>query len=257
MKMGQRILVVDDDEGMTKTLSLILNEEGYETTSANNGREAIKMVNEKKFDLILIDMKMPGLNGAETYKEIKKIRPGTPVLVMTAYAVEDLVSEALRNNAKEVIYKPFDIEKLLELINKFKEGTVISIIDDDPIITSKLKDSLEEKGYRTHIATNGTEAIELIKRENAHIVFIDIEIPPSNGLDTYLKIKEINPRTTVIILTEYKENSKSLAGEAIKLNAFTCLYKPFETDEVLQLIEKIQKIKKPYSKNSNRLKDIN
>lgn len=252
MKSEHRILVVDDDKDMTATLTLVLNEEGYEAIAAYNGHEAIEAVTEKRFDLILMDIKMPGLNGVETYKEIRKIRPGVPVVMMTAYAVEDLVKEALEHSAREVIYKPFDTEEMLELINKLKEGTIISIVDDDPIITAKMRDYLEEKGYRVDITTNGTDAVELVRKRKPHIVFIDIEIPPANGLDTYLKIKEINPKTTVVMLAEYRKRPKILAGEAIKQNAFTCLYRPFEIDEALQIIEKIEKVKgKNYNKRTN------
>lgn len=250
MKSRHKILIVDDDKDMTTTLTLILSEEGYEATSAKDGQEAIKIVSEKRFDLILMDIRMPGLNGVETYKEIRKIRPGVPVAMMTAYSVESLVKEALEHNAREVIYKPFDTEKLLELIGRLKEGTLISIVDDDPAISAKMRDYLEEKGYHVHITTNGIDALELFKKKMFHIVFIDIEIPPSNGLDTYLKIKEINPKTTAVILAEYQKRPKILAGEAIKHYAFTCLYKPFETDEVLRIIEKIEKMKK---KNFKRL----
>lgn len=251
MKSKHRILIVDDDQDMTATLALILKEEGYEAIPANNGYAAIKTVKEKRVDLILMDMKMPGLNGVETYKEIRKIRPGVPVVMITAYAPENLVKEALEHNAREVIYKPFDMEEMLELINKLKEGTIISIVDDDLISSAKMRDYLEEKGYRVYITTNGTDAVELIKKKKTHIVFIDIEIPPSNGLETYLKIKEINPTTTAVMLAEYRKNAKSLAGEAIRENAFTCLYRPFEIEEITQVIEKIEKIKKENFKRLN------
>ncbi|HCJ67736.1 MAG TPA: hypothetical protein DHV62_10595 [Elusimicrobia bacterium] len=249
MELRHRILIVDDDHDMVMTLTLILGEEGYEAIQAFNGQEAIKTVREEKIDLILMDIKMPGLNGVETYKEIRKIRPGVPVVMMTAYAVENLVREALEHSAREVIYKPFDTEDMLELINKLKEGTIISIIDDDPVSSAKMRDYLEEKGYRVDITTNGTDAVELIRKRKPHIVFIDIEIPPANGLDTYLKIKEISPKITAVMLAEYRKNTKSLAGEAIRENAFTCLYRPFEIDEIMQVIEKIDKIKKKNLKN--------
>ena len=76
MKSKYRILLVDDDTDMTETLSDILQEMNFHVEIANNGFEAIERIKTSAFDLVLMDMKMPGINGAETFREIKKIRPG-------------------------------------------------------------------------------------------------------------------------------------------------------------------------------------
>jgi len=77
------------------------------------------------FDVILMDIKMPGMNGVETLKEIKMIRPDVTVVMMTAYAVEDLIKEAQREGAYGVLHKPLDVEKMIGLIEGLREGTHI------------------------------------------------------------------------------------------------------------------------------------
>jgi len=122
--MGDRasILIVDDDVGMCETLSDIMEDRGYHTVIALDGYEAIQRVKEAAFDVILMDIKMPGMDGVETFKQIKRIHPETAVVMMTAYAVEDLVREALSEGAYGVLYKPFDVERMIALIEGVKEG---------------------------------------------------------------------------------------------------------------------------------------
>jgi len=114
------VLIVDDDVGMNETLYDILTDLGYRVEVAKNGFEAMEKVRAQAFDVILMDIKMPGINGVETYKEIKRMRPEATVIMMTAYRQEmqELVEEAVRNNAYTCIYKPFDIEKVLRLIEE-------------------------------------------------------------------------------------------------------------------------------------------
>jgi DNA-binding NtrC family response regulator len=112
------ILIVDDDISLCKIVSLILEHNGYAVTTAMDGPEAIEKVRENPFDMIFMDVKMPGMNGTETFREVNKIRPETLVMMMTAYAVEDLVQEALDEGAYGILYKPLDMEQVLKLLDE-------------------------------------------------------------------------------------------------------------------------------------------
>ena len=136
------ILIVDDDEGMCETLSDIMEDRAYRPVVAFNGYEAVEKVREAPFDVILMDIKMPGMNGVETLKEIKKTRPDAVVVMMTAYAVEDLIKEALREGAYGVLYKPLDMDRMISLIEGVKEGGFILVVDDDPHDCTIFKDVL-------------------------------------------------------------------------------------------------------------------
>ena len=112
------VLIVDDNVSLTRATALVLQRKGYAVSAAWNGLEAIERAKEKSFDLILMDIKMPLIDGVETYRRIKKIRPQAAVMMMTGYAVEDLVQQALREGACGIIYKPLDIEKLVARIEE-------------------------------------------------------------------------------------------------------------------------------------------
>lgn len=243
MERKANILIVDDDPGMTETMADILDDMGYNVGVAGDGYKAIEMARGSAYDVALIDVKMPGINGVETFKEVKRISPSTKSILMTAYSVEDLLKEALGEGAYGIIYKPLDIDRVVDIIEKAIKGVLILAVDDDPNTCKALKDVLEEKDYRACVAYSGEEAVKLARENSIDIVFIDVKMPVLNGLETYLAIKEVNTRVTAVMMTGYRQETKELVGEAIRSNAYTCLYKPLNMDEVVVLIEEIHKQK--------------
>ncbi len=122
MSSKTSLLIVDDDIEMTDSLCDILEDSGYDVEVAADGFKAMERVKARAFDAILMDIKMPGINGVKTYKEIKVIRPEAAVMMMTAYSVEDLVAEALKEGAYGVMYKPLDIPKVVEFIERVQKA---------------------------------------------------------------------------------------------------------------------------------------
>jgi len=237
-----KILIVDDDKNFCTSMTDILEAKGYEVESENSGETAIAKVKEKSFDVILMDIKMPAMNGVEAFKQIKKISPKTAVIMVTAYSLEDLIKEALREGAFGVLRKPLDIDKLIEQIGLAKErGMLILVTDDDPATRETFKDVLEAKGYKVSTATTGEEAIERSKERPSDILFMDMKLSALNGLETYLAIKEINPRVIAVIITGYYEETKDLVDKALEKGVYTFLQKPLDMDKVLGLIEELSK----------------
>ena len=113
-----RILVVDDEEGMRDSLSEWLEEDGYDVTAVESGRKAIEKVREEPWNILLIDLKMPGLDGIETMREIKKIHSDLPVLIITAYATVSSAVSAMKEGAYDDVVKPFNPEEISILIAK-------------------------------------------------------------------------------------------------------------------------------------------
>jgi two-component system response regulator HydG len=233
------ILIVDDDMGICETLSDIMEVKGYDTAIASDGYTAIQKVKEVAFDVILMDIKMPGINGVETFKEIKRVRPETAVVMMTAYAVEDLIGEALREGAYGVLYKPFEMERMIGLLEGIKGGGFVLVVDDDPNTCTTFKYVLEAKGYQVGTALSGEEAIEMARESEYDMIFIDMKLPTINGLQTYLAIREANPQVVAVMMTAYRREMGDLVEEALNKDAYTCLYKPFDVDQMIKLVGEI------------------
>lgn len=116
--MQKKILVVDDEQGILDFFNKALNKEGYEVVTALNGLEAIKLVKEGKPDLVILDIKMPGIDGIETLKRIRWLNKKTIVIMLTAYGTLDSAKEALRLGAHDYITKPFKLDYIKEVIKE-------------------------------------------------------------------------------------------------------------------------------------------
>lgn len=245
MAKETRVLVVDDDISFAESLTDILTEKGYIAVAVNSGEEALEKIKERPFDVVLMDVKMPVMDGMQTFKEIKKLDRSTTVIMMTAYSMDDLVHDALKEGAYGVLRKPLDIEQVIRRIEISKAGgSLTMIVDDDPNIRTSLKDILEEKGYVVTVAKDGKEAIAIAKERPEDIVIIDMQLPFLNGLETFLELKKINPEIHAIIITAYKEEMKDLVEQALSGGAYACIYKPFDPQKIVEMVEEIAKKKK-------------
>jgi DNA-binding NtrC family response regulator len=111
-----RVLIVDDQPGMVETLADILKDRGCSVTLASDGYQAVKQVGEQSVDLVLMDVVMPGMNGLDTYRAIKYLRPQTPVVMMTGYKVDHLVKQAIHEGTLAVLQKPVDPATIVAIV---------------------------------------------------------------------------------------------------------------------------------------------
>jgi DNA-binding NtrC family response regulator len=118
MRVKPHILVVDDEPNLRKVLRSLLEQSGYGTTTAASGSEALELVRSQDPDLVLTDVRMPGMDGLELLRELQAGFPEIPVVILTAYATVDLAVEAMKRGAHDFIAKPFDKAKVKTVIQK-------------------------------------------------------------------------------------------------------------------------------------------
>jgi len=117
-----KILIVDDQNGIRVLLTEVFGSEGYQTFQAANGKLALEIVRKESPDLVLLDMKIPGMDGLEILKHIKKIDPSVKVIMMTAYGELDMIKEAMDSGALMHFTKPFDIDELRSAVDAQFQG---------------------------------------------------------------------------------------------------------------------------------------
>jgi len=115
--MKCKLLLVDDEKTMVKYLSKRLIKKGFEISTAYNGLDALEQMRASDFDVVLLDVLMPGMNGIDTLKEIKKIKPRTEVIMLTGHASVEVGIEGMKAGAFNYIMKPFDPNELVTEIN--------------------------------------------------------------------------------------------------------------------------------------------
>ena len=128
------VLVVDDNEDLLETLALILKRRGFNVETAANGLSAVDMFRRGAFDVTLMDVIMPEMNGVEAFRHIREINPEARVILMTAYSGEDLIAVALQEGAHCVVHKPLHIDQMIEMIKEAKVSSPIMLVGDNPEI---------------------------------------------------------------------------------------------------------------------------
>ena len=235
------VLVVDDQRSMRLTLSAILEDWGCDVTSAEDGYGAIDAAREGTFDLILMDIKMPGINGVQAFREIKKIRPASMVVMMTGYAVEDLVQAAEEEGALSVIYKPFDMEVVYKLIDSLSKPALVLLVEDNTLERESLSEILINRGHRVTSAIDGEEAIELCRDSTFDLIIMDLKLPGKDGYATFQAIRATEPGTSVLFVTggEIEDPAKAAA----EFGGYTILNKPLDMPNLLMLVQRTGVVK--------------
>lgn len=116
------ILIIDDDDQLRRSFERLLAEEGYEILSAPSGEAGLNIIQERTPDLVILDMRLPGMNGFETFKAIHATESKLPVIIMTAYGTTETAIEATKMGAFDYILKPFDIPDMLSVIGQALEA---------------------------------------------------------------------------------------------------------------------------------------
>ncbi len=125
------ILLVDDDKDICENMADIFADLGYTVNVAHEGNAALDLVRERPYDVTLLDLKMPGMDGLALYREIKKRQAGTAAFLVTAYASATTTEDAIAAGMWQVLPKPLDLPRLLHLIDEALERPLVLVVDDD------------------------------------------------------------------------------------------------------------------------------
>jgi DNA-binding response OmpR family regulator len=253
------ILHVDDEPSVRKVLRRILGQHGYNVLSAANGTEALEMIESAPPDMVLLDLVMPGMNGAELCRRIRA-NPAIrhlPVVIVTAKgSIPDTV-EGLDDGADDYVVKPFDPEELLARIDglfrrcetqgvekaqsgQTGSGTVL-IVDDEPSARQVIARVLRRAypGFAVAVAADIPEAERMLLDLRPRLVVANIHLPSGSGLDL-CRFMQGHPwfyKTRVLIITAFP-SSATLEQELIK-GACEFLTKPFHPDELAHCLRRL------------------
>lgn len=139
--MAEKILIVDDEPDMLKLLSMIIKEKTpYEVTTTNNPLEALELAKKGGFDLLVADLKMPGLNGIELLEAVKRFDEDIPTIIITAYGTVEAAVETMQKGAFDFITKPFRKEQILFTIERALKW--VRLQKENKLLREQLKSKL-------------------------------------------------------------------------------------------------------------------
>jgi len=213
--MGEQrsILIVDDEPKICHFLEVLAERDGYRATTARSGSEALGLVQGTRFDLILTDLKMPGMNGLEFIRRVKEVSPDVPIVVITGFATLETAVEALRTGADDYIAKPFNIEELRRVMKRLLErGPARSV-------GAKATTGEETAGHGTRQpgqageASGGRETVGVEPARRPRLVAAGESIPPD-------RLQSFLAQTLAAINQSLRAASSSImlcTGESLEL----------------------------------------
>jgi len=234
------ILVVDDDVDTCKNLSDILTDLGFRVDIAHDGQAALELVRQNPYDVALLDLKMPGMDGVTLYREIKKLRAGTVAIIVTAYASSTTADEALAAGAWQIVPKPVDLPKLLRLVDEALGQPLVMVVDDDHDLCASLWDLLRERGYRVCIAHNELQAADRLQDQQYKVVLVDMKLSTNDGgKKVYEQVRKVNPLARVILITGFRAEMDPLVQQLVSQGADAVCYKPFDMPNLLTTLKRL------------------
>jgi DNA-binding NtrC family response regulator len=236
---GASILVVDDEVDTCRNLSDILTDLGYRVDIAHDGNAALELVRRNNYDVALLDLRMPGMDGITLYREIKKLRSGTVAIIVTAYASHDTAQEALSAGAWKVLPKPIAFPKLLRTVDEAVGQPLVLVVDDDPDLCATLWDLLRERGYRVSIAHDERQARDQISTSTFQVALIDLRLPDGDGSRVFELVREADPQARTVLITDHRSEMEQLVRKVIDQGADAVCYKPFDVPDLLKVLHRL------------------
>ena len=234
-----KVFIVDDDPDLSEGLAMILEMEGHRVEVAGSGEEALRRFRKGEFDLIFMDIRMPGMSGVESLSKIREIQADAKVIMMTAFSAEYWTEQAVEQGAENVLHKPFSGEAIVQALKQVLPAGRILIADDDPDHVEGVASILTIAGYCVVVARNGREAVDLALEVDIDVLLLDLRMPTINGLDVYAEIKKRGRAVPTVLVTGYRTEEAESIEMLRRLSVETCLTKPVAADDLLNAIERV------------------
>ncbi|MFO0589630.1 MAG: response regulator [Polyangiaceae bacterium] len=222
-----RVLLVDDEGSLLLTLAANLELEGFEVALAGSGEAALEIITREPFDLVLTDIRMPGMNGVELFHRVRRLRPEMPVVLMTAFAVEELVDQALSSGAFTVLPKPFSIEQVVATISHAARRPLVLVVDGG-----------EAQATASALLLAGVPARAASRREDEQGVLAEVTdgridicvvplVPGEEDVAALVsRLLAVEPALTFVAVGT--RSAPAFAQRMAALRAFACLREPLD-----------------------------
>ena len=236
--MTKRILVVDDDRSMVDTLCDILELNGWQAFAAYDGADAANEAERHDVDVVLMDVRMPKVDGVAALREIKRRRPGIRVVLMTAYAAQDLLTKAEEEGALRILRKPVELPELLALLDSAgREGRTVVVVDDDPAYLETLADILTRRGIAPTTARSLDEALQLLESRRPGAVILDLKLPGVDPPSSLLAIREASPSVLLVLYSGHTSALSETVRDAPAGLVDAAFMKPIPVDDLLKVLD--------------------
>lgn len=232
-----RILVVDDDRDFAEGVADVLQLHGHETAVAHSGEEALETFTETEFDVTFMDVKLPGWNGVESFREFRRRFPGAKVVMMTAYSLDNLMDVTTEKGVIGSFHKPLAFDEVEALLDRVRQDTRVLIVDDDVDFAREIRDMLGVAGFSVRSCFDGQTAIRRCLEESFDAMVLDLRLPGASGAEVFRAVRVARPGLRIVPITGFDD--EAIASESAKdtIDPNLVLHKPFNPDSLLRMLE--------------------
>jgi two-component system, NtrC family, response regulator HydG len=235
MKRALRILVVDDDVDNAQSLGELFELEGHIPRVVHSGEDAIKAYMEDSFDLAFMDVMMPGLNGVESFLQIRRMRPEAKVFMMTGYSVEELLQQAIAQGAMGVLSKPMDVRSLLNMVGEVGQDGLVVAPGFGANYAQRLQSLINDSGIKCTLVSDANEPFLAPSHDN--LTILNFHQPLIDTVGYYKALRKAGHMPATIIVTPPSEELTEGRAALRDLSVTGILNKPFDPMELLARLE--------------------
>lgn len=243
-----RLLLVDDEVEFLDAMRPGLSRRGFEVQVATDGRAALAALAAHPVDAVVLDVKMPGIDGVETFREIEQRHPGLPVVLLTGHGSIPQAFETSRAGVADYLAKPCDVDRLAETVRRVVAerrappaaapvpggGIRLLLVDDDRDFSAALTSALEHRGIAITAVSRAATALEFLDARRFEVAIVDVRLPDMDGLTLLDRIRAVDLPPEVILLTGRPSVDDVRRG--LQAGAFDYLAKPQPVEELLSRI---------------------
>lgn len=226
----RKYLIVDDNEAFAENMAEIIRDTGDDVSVATSGEEALALARQTRYDALLTDMRMPVMGGAELVHRVRRIDPGLPAVVITAYTNDDDLEAARREGLLAVLSKPVTVPRMLDTLRTARRDGLVALVEDDPGLADNLGEVLRSRGFSAVMARSVTET-ERLGAVQPFAALVDLRVPGGPDGAAMYKLGEKYPGLPMLVITAH-DVSPPLEAEAT-------FRKPFQTPRLLEAIERL------------------
>jgi len=239
-----RLLLVDDEVDFLEAMTPGLVRRGFRVSVAEDGYAALRLLSAETVDVVVLDVKMPGIDGVETFRQIKRVAPTVPVILLTGHASIPQAFETSRDGVANYLAKPCDAEALAGAVRQAMAGATVTaapaapppdgirllLVDDDADFTAALVPALSRRGALVSAVDGGAAALAQVRERRFDVAIVDVRMPDMDGVTLLKQLREIDPRIEVILLTGHPTIDDVRRG--LQDGAFDYLPKPQRVEDL-------------------------
>ena len=224
-------LIVDDNAALAENAAEIVREAGDAADVALSGADALERIRSRRYDALVSDLRMPGMDGRELLTRARAFDPGLPVLIISAFASPEVTDEVRSLGVYALLPKPVPLRELLAMLARARRDGLVALVEDDAALRENLAEGLHEQGFSVVSAGTVEEAAALCGSRPSCAV-IDLRVPGGPDGAAVERVLACRPDVPVVAMTGF-------AAEACPEGVQHLLRKPFATGELLRLVSSL------------------